>query len=83
MDEREAVKRDPELEARIKEIENMNFEEELATLAPAFNEAVRNAKPEPWSGLVELHYWLEKLEEKKARERKSQSTADGQTDAPL
>jgi hypothetical protein len=67
MDEREAIRHDskgknldPELEARIKHIENLNVQEELARLAPEFNEALKRG-PKETSGLVEMQKWFAKL----------------------
>jgi hypothetical protein len=42
----------------------------------AFNHALRIIPPRQSSGLVKLHYWLEKLEEKK--ENRPQINADEQ-----
>jgi hypothetical protein len=70
MDEREAMRRwvetwkqaGPELEAILrKEIEKINVQEELAALEDVFNYAVRNAHPQPSSGLVEMQGWFAKL----------------------
>ncbi len=70
MDEREAMRRwvetwklaGPEIEALLrKEIEKIDVQEELAVLEDAFNYAVRNARPEPTSGLVEMQEWFAKL----------------------
>ena len=70
MDEREAMRRwvetwkeaGPALEAILrKEIEKIDVPQELAVLEDAFNYAVRNARPEPTSGLVEMQAWFSKL----------------------
>ena len=70
MDEREAMRRwvetwkqaGPDLEAILrKEIEKIDVQKELAALEGAFNHAVRNVRPEPTSGLVEMQDWFSKL----------------------
>jgi hypothetical protein len=70
MDEREAMRRwvetwkeaGPELEAILrKQLEQIDVQRELAVLEDAFNYAVRNARPEPTSGLVEMQEWFAKL----------------------
>jgi len=70
MDEREAMRRwvetwrqaGPELEAiRRKEIEKIDVQKELAVLEDAFNYAIKNTKPEPTSGLVEMQRLFAKL----------------------
>jgi hypothetical protein len=44
-----------------KEIEKIDVQKELAVLEDAFNYAVRNARPEPTSGLVDMQAWFAKL----------------------
>jgi hypothetical protein len=70
MDEREAIERwvlawkeaGPRLEAdRAEQIRRTDTLRSLAVLERAFNYAVRELPPRPWSGLVEMQGWFAKL----------------------